>query len=360
MAKRENDPRLQKLFDEKKNVYSISKLNCIDQCLYQAYCTYILKDRGLNNCYGIMGSKIHDVLEAIINGDATEKELTPALQAELNDLNMLDIEFPNENIKTSWISDMTHLCNNFVKPKGEFTTEELVIYKINEDRYVQGYLDLIQHNKDNTISIWDWKTSSQFSKEDLLHHGRQLVFYALAKEQEGETVKSVGWIMLKYCQIDFMGKARSNSKNETLITKICNRSKIIKELQSYIESDLAKLGYDEVDIEILINEALENNSFDKFPVEIRNKYIVKPYVRKYEITEELKKETLDYINNIADIYESKTKDKKEWTFRKLTNDKGKDDTFFCNVLCSHRKSCPEIKKHNELKIILQANDEELF
>ena len=78
MAKRENDPRLQKLFDEKKNVYSISKLNCIDQCLYQAYCTYILKDRGLNNCYGIMGSKIHDVLEAIINGDATEKELTPA------------------------------------------------------------------------------------------------------------------------------------------------------------------------------------------------------------------------------------------------------------------------------------------
>ena len=307
-----------------------------------------------------MGSKIHDVLEAIINKKATEKDLTPALQAELNDLDMLGIEFPNENIKTSWVADMNHLCNNFIQPTGKFTTEELVIYKIDENRYVQGYLDLVQHNKDNTISIWDWKTSSQFSKEDLLHHGRQLIFYALAKEQEGEIVKTVGWIMLKYCQIDFMGKARTNSKNETLITKICNRGKIIKELQSYIESDLEKMGYDEVDIEISINEALETNSFDNLPQEIKNKYIIKPYVRKYEITDELKQETLDYINRTADIFESKSKDKTEWTFRKLINDKGKDDTFFCNVLCSHRKSCPEIKKHNELKMLLQSNDEELF
>jgi len=360
MGKRELDERLKKLFDEKKKVYSISKLNCIDQCLYQAYCTYILKDRGLNNCYGVMGSKIHDVLESIINNEATENELTPALEAELNDLDMLGIEFPNEIIKASWVNDMTHLCNNFIKPKGKFTTEELVIYKINDDRYVQGYLDLIQHNKDGSISIWDWKTSSQFSKEDLIHHGRQLVFYALAKEQDGEKVKNVGWIMLKYCQIEFMGKARNNSKNETLITKICNRGKIVKELKSYLENDLYKLGYDEVDIEIMINEALNTNSLNSLPQEIQSKYIIKPYVRQYEITDEIKQETLNYINTTADLFESKSKDKNEWTFRKMKNDKGKEDTFFCNVLCSHRKTCPEIKKYNEMKLLLQSSDEELF
>mgnify|MGYP006922404431 CR=1 FL=1 len=53
------------------------------------------------------------------------------------------------------------------------------------------------------------------------------VFYALAKEAEGFKVRDVSWIMLKYCEVKFMGKKRSNSKNKTEIVKVLNRGKLI-------------------------------------------------------------------------------------------------------------------------------------
>ena len=282
---------------------------------------------------------------------------------------MLGIDFPKDfkggtAIRDNWIADMTHFCNNFIKPKGKFTTEEFVLYKIHDDRYLQGYLDLIRHNADKTISIFDWKTSTNFNAEDLLHHGRQLIFYALAKEQEGYIVKNVAWIMLKYVEVIFMGKARTNSKEETLLTKVINRGKLISELKPYIITDLEKLGYDEIDIEILIDEATESNSFDKFPEEIKKKYSIKPYVRNYELTDELREEALNYINFQADLFESKSDDESEWIHRNLTkvnkNGDEKDDTFFCNVLCNHRNTCIHIKRHNELRLLMKTSDDDLF
>lgn len=361
MGQREIDPRLQELFNTKQNVYSISKINTIAQCLYQAYKTYILHQRGKDNVYGIMGGKVHDALEKIINNEATEKDLLPALQSELNDMSMLGIDFPKDfkggtSIRDGWIGDMEHFCNNFIKPSGKFETEELILLQLGEHRWLQGYVDLIKNNKDGSISIYDWKTSSQFTKETLLEHGRQLVTYAIAKEKEGLKVKEVAWIMLKYVEVKFMGKARSNSKNETEIIKVLNRRKIISELKDYIESDLCKLGYGEVDIDIMLSNALNNNDMKLLPKEVQDKYIIKPYVRKYEITDELKQETLDYINKTADLFESLGKDENEWTGLEVD----KKNSFFCNCLCSHGHDCPYVKKYNDLLELNKTEDEDLF
>ena len=46
MAKRDKDPRLQALFDAGKNVYSISKCNTIEECLYETFKSYIEHDKG--------------------------------------------------------------------------------------------------------------------------------------------------------------------------------------------------------------------------------------------------------------------------------------------------------------------------
>lgn len=361
MANREIDPRLQELFDTKQNVYSISKINTIAQCLYQAYKTYILHQRGKDNVYGIMGSRVHDTLEKILNGETTEKDLLHALQSELEDMSMLGIDFPKDfkggtSIRDGWVEDMTHFCNSFVKPSGKFTTEELILLQLGENRWLQGYVDLIKHNKDGSISIYDWKTSSQFTKETLLEHGRQLVLYSLAKEKEGFKVKEVAWIMLKYVEVKFMGKPRSNSKNETEIVKVLNRRKLITELKGYIENDLSKLGYSEIDIDIMLSNAIKDNNIKLLPKEIQDKYSVKPYVRKYEITEELKQETLDYINKTADLFESLGKDESKWIGLEVD----KKNSFFCNCLCSHGHDCPYVKKYNDLLELNKADDEDLF
>ena len=340
MAQRELDPRLKALFDAKKKVYSISKLNTIDQCEYQAYLSYVKHAKQSSSCYSILGTRIHDCLEAIINGDSTEEDLLPALDKELEDMEMLGIDFPNDRnggttIRDNWLADMKDFCTSFVKPKGKFETEQLFIYQLDPDHYLQGYIDLIRYNSDDTISIFDWKTSSQFATKDLIHHGRQLVLYAMGKEQEGYKVKNVAWIMLKYAEVSWVGKARKTAKTETTIKKVFNRGKVLKELKPYLETDLEKLGYNEIDIEILLEDAVKRNSWDKLPEEVRNKYTIKPYVRYYELTDELRQETLNYINTRIAQFESKSDSEIDWEPMDITPKRD----YFCRNLCGHRNHC---------------------
>ena len=86
MAKRDKDPRLQELFKSGKAVYSISKCNTIEECLFEAYNTYILHKKGINGIYGVLGTKIHDKLQEIMNTNkkqssiiTTKKRLLPSL-----------------------------------------------------------------------------------------------------------------------------------------------------------------------------------------------------------------------------------------------------------------------------------------
>ena len=149
-----------------------------------------------------------------------------------------------------------------------------------------------------------------------------------------------------------MGKKRANSKAKTEIVKVLNRGKLVSELKHHIESDLTELGYDEIDIEIMLKKALDENSLDSLPEEIKSKYTIKPYVRQYEITDELKRETLEYVNKTADLFESLDKDDdSQWPPRQFTKisktGKEVEDTFFCNNLCNFRKTCVHLKRFND-------------
>ena len=369
MATREKNEELQQLFEEGKNVYSHSKLSTIDNCLYGSYLTYIKHEKGQNNIYALAGGKIHDALESIVNGDKDESCLLPTLNEELEDYEMLGIDFPKDrngedSIRKGWIANMTHFCNTFQKPKGKFITEEFLLLKVDDEHYLQGYCDLIKivDEKNKIVSVYDWKTSSQFSKEDLVHHGRQLVIYQMALEQLGYTVKECAWIMLKYCTIQYMGKKRANSKEESLIKKVCERKKIVQELKDDIEMRLINLGYDEVDIEIMLNEALVNNSLDGLPEEIQDRYRIIPYVRKYEVTDEIKEECINYIKSTSKLWEGLDGKESSYPPRKFTKltkaGREVDDIFLCTNLCNH-KNCPYLRKYLDTK---QNNteDEDLF
>ena len=362
MGQREKDERLEELKRQGKHLYSISKRDSINQCLYKTFLGYIEYLSSIPNIYSIMGSKVHDTLEEIMNGTKQKQDLILALEEELEDAATFGFDFPHDrnggtSIRDNWIKNMKHFCLNFIPPRGQFATEELFIYKLTEDRYVRGYIDLIQHHKDGSISIWDWKTSSQFSKETLLEHGRQLVIYTIAKETEGYKVKNTGWIMLKYVEIIFYGKRRKNSKTETKITKICDRHKIASTLKEYIRADLEEAGYDEIDIDLFLYEMLQQNSLDGLPQEIKDKYTIKPYVRRYEITDRLKKETLDYINRMADIFESLPRDdKSRWKPREIN----KNTEFFCNYLCDYKQKCEYLAAYHAEKTLSKSLDEDLF
>lgn len=370
LGKRNVEPIVKELTAAGKQVVSISKLNTIadNGCLYEGYLTYVLGKRGTDGIYGALGGIIHDKLQMIMEQQETRKCLLPALDETLKNLNMVGIDFPKDKsggtaIKDSWLADMTHFCKNFIPPAGEFTTEEFCLLKVNEDLYLQGYIDLIQHHKDGSISIWDWKTSTNFKTSDLLHHGRQLVCYVMAKEAEGFRVRQAGWIMLKYVEVVFRGKARANSKGKTEIHKIVNRGKLVQELAPYLKKNLLDC-LDELSADVILEQAVKENDMTILPQNVQALYTIKPYVRKYEVTNELKQETFAYIEKNAAVFREKSDSASDWPpkpfYKYGRNGRKIEDCFYCHSLCNHRNTCVYIKQHDEqLLSVAKDIDEEI-
>lgn len=361
---RATDKRLEELKASGKTIYSISRLDTINHCLYEAYRTYILHERGENNVYAMLGGKVHDVLEAIVNGEATEADLQPAVDEELEDIDLLGLSFPKDRngedtIRQGWINNMKHFCATYKSPKnnGDLHTEELFIYETPKGNILQGYIDLYKENKNGTISIYDYKTSSMYKGEDIKSHGRQLVLYALGKEQEGFKVKSVAWIFLKYVNITFMGNKTSRSKEKTLITKTIERKKIAQEMAGYIEDTLNELGIDEFEADIMLTDFKRANSFDVLPERVRSLYKISPCVYEYDLTDEIRQECIDYIDNTIEMWEKCTEYPPR-SFTKLQkNGKEVPDIFFCQQLCGHGKSCVYLQEFID-KLNMDNNDDD--
>lgn len=360
---------MQALFDAGKQVYSFSKLSTIENCLHEAYLTYMKHERGAPSVYGILGGCVHDKLEEIMNGEADKADLEAALDQDLEQLNLLDLKFPldfkgGDSIQRNWTADMEHFVQNFEKPEGVFDTEEFLLYKVDDDHYIQGYADLVRYDTEDGSeqSILDWKTSSMYDEEGLKHHGRQLVIYALAKEQAGIKINELAWIFLKYVTVIFMGKKRSNSREKTEIVKNINRRKIISELDKYIRNDLAEAGYDEMSIELYMASVQEQNSLEPLPENIKAGYKIEPCIVKYELTDEVREECKEYIRNTIKLFEEE-KQKGNWTprsFYRETKLGPREDTFFCNALCNHRYTCQHLADFNAKKLADQQELEDFL
>ena len=307
---REREPELEQLYDQGKKVYSISRLNTLNQCEYQAYLSYIKEEDGKNiGIYGKLGGRTHDTIEACIKGEASKEDLKEAILQELDDLEMCGIEFPldrngNSTIRDNWIANMIRFSEEFTTPKGVYDTEKLLILPIDDEHYMIGYADAIRHNSKDKNKVWliDWKTSSQFTGDHLIEAGRQLVVYKLALEKLGYEVTKCSWCMVKYCITKYQQYVKKN-KEYVEKEKISEWRNLIKDLKNVIEKFLKEAGYEDVDIECFLHECLKNNSFDPLPNDIKEKFSTKIYVRDYDITDEIISETLDYIKTSINKYE---------------------------------------------------------
>ena len=352
---RQITPELQKLFDEGCNIYSISRLNTMNQCPYQAYLNYIVNKPQKNNIWACLGGKIHDALQACIDTNCNTDIITRALQEELDNLDLLEIDFPldrngNPTLRNNWIENMSRFAKEFKTPTGKFETEQLILYPIpgREKTYMQGYIDLIRYNSDGSINIYDWKTSSNFDKKHLVEAGRQLILYALAKQHEGYIVNHIAWIMLKYCVTTWQLK---NGKTKEKISEWRN---LISDLKSPIMSALSDFGYDEMDADCIFEKAKKENTFDSLPQQIKDKFITKIYIREYEITKEKIDETLEYINSIIDMYEEFGENELKYHSCDINK-----ESFFCSSLCGYSDACKYYIDYKE-QLISQDEDDDLF
>ena len=368
--KRETSKRLKEIRESGEEIYSISRLDCINHCLYEAYRTYKLHDRGKDNAYSREGGVVHDVLEGITKGTHTEADLLPAIQEELDTMDMLGIEFPkgrdgSDVIRDGWVADMEHFAKTYVRPKRRrLVAEEEFLFETPSGHHLVGYIDLQRIYKDGSIDIFDYKTSSLYKGDDLKAHQRQLIVYAMGKEQEGIRVRSCSWIFLKYVEVTFTGYKTVKSKEKSEITKVIERRKIGAELEKHITREMEEKGYDPIDIELVMDKFKASNMVDDLPENIRSNYLVKPYVLKAELTEETRQECLDYIESTIKMWESLGNDERNYppkSFTKLQkNGKSVPDYFYDTSLCGHFDNCPYIHDYLEqLETMKQGqNDEE--
>lgn len=366
MAERARQEILEELKAKNIPVYSFSKIETINNCLYEAYLTYIkgMRDQQEPNVYASLGTKIHDTLEQITNGEATEADLLPALQSELQDMDLLGIEFPkgkdgSDSIRNSWIADMTDFCQTYKAPKGKFETESFFLYKTPDRNYLQGYIDLTRIRPDGSIDIYDYKTSSMYIGAAKLAHSRQLTLYAMAKEQEGYHVNSISWIFLKYVDVIFIGKKTSKSKTETQVKRTIERKNLVRDLVPEIKLKLLARGIEEFIADTLIDEALQIN---KIPECLKDEFIVRPCVLQYPYNEKTRAEADEYFDDTISRWESMTQNEDEFIPKGFTRvsrgGKIVDDSFYDSSLCGYRKICPHLKKYQEERFA--DNDEDIF
>ena len=311
MATRAVEPELQKLYDEGKTVYSFSRLDNFNTCHYGFYLHYIkgLKDK--ENVYSSAGGCIHDVLQHYID-DGQDNTLENKMNDCLNDLELFGIEFPKdrnggETIKENWINNMTLFARHFQAPSGKFETEKFVLYK-DGDIYLQGYIDLLRFNKDGTVSIFDWKTSSMYKNEDILKHSRQLTTYGLACEQLGLKVRDIAWVMLKYADYTKIYKNGSERKTTAEWRKVP---------EEYLES--AKVA-----------------------------------VVSYPYNEETKEECREYIRSTVAKINEYGDDENAYNPCSIMK-----NSYYCNQLCGVRDNCPYLADYNN-SFVKENDEDDLF
>lgn len=183
-----------------KELFSFSKLSAFETCKRNYYYTYIQGIRGGDNIYSFLGTTAHNLTEELYKNEITKEEAIPKFLEAVDDADIIGLTWMSESVKDKYVACMLHYFRNFEPVRGDnITIEEYFEIDIC-DITLRGYIDMY-YILDNTLYIIDFKTSSKFSKKELVHKQRQLFLYAVAlrKKYPDMDIK-IGFDMLKYAK----------------------------------------------------------------------------------------------------------------------------------------------------------------
>lgn len=309
--------------------YSHSRLENFHTCKRQYYYTYVEKKPQKAGIYGILGTALHSDQEDLYEG-RTEKLEPNHFSEEWKKCELFGINFPASkfDIKGNYKKDIDtcYQYNKKIESEGEFISELGFILKVEEDKYMMGYIDLIELLPDGTANIYDFKTSAMFKDEKLIKAGRQLILYALAIEQLYDIpVNKVAWLMVKYLEVQI------GTNQPKIVSGREWFSKCESQLKTLIKKTIKNISEEELHM-MLITCKL-TNSIDSLPEEVKSKVSIKIHLKDYPITDTIKEETLYHIKDT--IHEIEAMDVTDIGAWKTT-----PNEFFCTNLCGfHPKHC---------------------
>lgn len=333
------EKKLKELRENGVNVYSFSKLGSFNNCEYEFYNSYINKKETVPNIYTLIGSEVHNGIEQIYKKEINSVSFKENFENKLIECELLGYNFPNESIGDSFKKDMSHFMDNFNEIEGNKLIEKLIVFEI-DGIWLQGYIDcIIPSDKGKPyVDIYDWKTSSKFTGSKLTDAGRQLLLYKIGLEQSTNMkVDKVQWFMVKYVNVCFV------QKNGKVKKKMCNRGKWVSDIKNYLEKDLTSLDMSELEISFKLDDAITNNNLDQLPEEIKNKYWLEDCIVEYDTSDEKIEEVKNFVKETVAKIENKVASNSKWKPIEIS----KYNSFYCSVLCGHRKRCEYYKEFLE-------------
>ena len=336
------DKKLEELKNKKIPVYSVSRLDTYNTCKYKYYRTYLKETQeGTENIYSILGGKVHSLIENQFilkrNNSNEEIDFRKEILNELKDAELKGYYFSSDKVKEKWIYDIIHFCNNSEFYKMNIIENELHFVLDFDGLWMQGYIDAIVDNGDNTVSIIDWKTSSAFKASEIDKKARQLMLYKIALEEAGTTVSHVYWDMLKYADVSWINKSKKISH------RICERTEILEKMELEFIKYLEETGYNSDEINQMFTSCRDMNTLTFFPENLREKYKINDYLLEYDSTIDKENEFLSYVDDTVYEIESNLNNSSFWVPETI-NEK---NSFFCNMLCDVSKYCKSFQQYKE-------------
>lgn len=322
---REKIPEVEKLKKEGKIVWSFSRLDCFENCKLSYKYGYIDKVNGKDNIYNLVGTFMHDNKEAYLNKITTKEKWLSDFDDYIFELQMNGVNFPNEIIKNNYVESISHYIKYQEDNINKNIIEKFVLYQIDENNWIQGYIDYIDV-KDGVFRIIDFKTSSEYTGDKKKKAGRQLILYKIILEHiTGRKINFVGWDMMKYC---YVCKKQKNGKIKRYFMQ---RNKIAKEMKERYYKDLISIGKLDFEADMIVSE------MNDIPEELKDIYWIEDGLVEYEISEEIEHEVRNFVNKtILNI-----KNEKVFEPYNIT----KEDNFFCGNLCGYKNVCWKWKEY---------------
>lgn len=209
--------------------FSHTKIDNYNQCNLSYKYKYIdkIKSDFKDNIYTDIGTLCHDLIEKYLSyNDVTKEDILNEyiIQSQhFAELNGVDSNF-------NLIVSMEHYFKNstFLEQKKESNLKkefEVPLYTKLKDTdekeyWYIGFIDMVEHNDDGTVTIYDFKTShrSGYTGKKLEKASIQLYTYAYLYENiYHKKVREIKYVFLKFCDItflDFKGKKRKTSNLE--------------------------------------------------------------------------------------------------------------------------------------------------
>lgn len=195
--------------DIEKMRWSYSRLTSFEQCKYEFYLNYIVKDEEEyppeSNYYAEVGKFVHEILAMIFEGELTLDEASQYYVDNFDD-------YVLHETKKSTMNKTFETCANYfaevdfgwLKDYEILGVEKEVKFELEGYRFV-GYIDLLLRDKrdckivvvDNKSSDYPFKTNGEVyakSKSSFEKYKKQMYLYSYAvKEEYGEYPKEITW-----------------------------------------------------------------------------------------------------------------------------------------------------------------------